>query len=237
MKELLIESANELGIRLNEKMSDNFFMYKDLLLEWNEKINLTAITEEREIILKHFIDSISILTAVEMKKEISIVDIGTGAGFPGIPVKIVYPDCKMTLIDSLNKRVKFLQEVITKLQLQDITAVHGRAEDVGQDKNHREKYDLCLSRAVANLSVLAEFCLPMVKIGGEFISLKGPDATEEISTAKTAINILGGEISDIKKLKIPNSDIVHSIVVIKKIRQVPSKYPRKAGYVTKNPIS
>ena len=237
MRSLLMESAKELNIFVNEEMTEQFFLYKDLLLEWNEKINLTAITDEREIILKHFIDSISLLSVVAPQKNMSIVDVGTGAGFPGIPIKIVFPECKMTLVDSLNKRIKFLEEVTTKLALQNIHSVHGRAEDVGQDKKHREKYDLCVSRAVANLAVLAEFCLPMVKIGGEFISLKGPDIADELSTAKTAINILGGEISDIKKLKIPNSDIVHSIIVIKKLRQVPSKYPRKAGVITKKPIS
>lgn len=234
MHDFLINSAQELSIEINDAMTEQFFMYKDMLLEWNEKINLTTIVEDREIILKHFIDSISVLKAVDISENTSVVDIGSGAGFPGVPIKIVCPSCKVTLVDSLNKRIKFLQEVVLKLNLQHITCVHSRAEDFAKD--HRESFDVCTSRAVADLAILSEFCLPLVKIGGYFAALKGKDINTEISTSKKAINVLGGEIVDVKKIEIPNSDIIHSIVVIKKLRQTSLKYPRKAGFINKNPI-
>lgn len=235
-KELLIKASNELGIKLNEIQINQFLLYKKMLLEWNEKINLTAITDENEIMLKHFVDSMALTTVYNIQENTKIIDVGTGAGFPGIPIKIAYPDVDMTLLDSLNKRITFLAELTEQLKLSNIQLVHSRAEDGGQNKLYREKYDLCASRAVANLAVLSEYCLPFVAVGGSFIALKGPDIEQELSDSKLAIKKLGAEISDVKNIQIPYSDIHHSIVLIRKIRQTPSQYPRKAGKVSKEPI-
>jgi 16S rRNA (guanine527-N7)-methyltransferase len=235
-KELLIKASNELGINLNETQINQFLLYKKLLLEWNEKINLTAITDENEIILKHFVDCLSIGAVYNIAPNTRIIDVGTGAGFPGVPIKIAYPEVNITLLDSLNKRITFLEELSSQLGLENINLVHSRAEDGGQNKLYREKYDLCASRAVANLAVLAEYCLPFVAIGGHFVALKGPDVEQELNESKVAIKKLGGEILDVKKVNIPYSDIHHSIVIIRKIRQTPCQYPRKAGKVSKEPI-
>lgn len=237
MKELLEQACNDLGIRLNKEQIETFMLYKKLLLEWNEKkANLTSITDEREIILKHFVDCLAITTVYDIKADTKIIDVGTGAGFPGVPLKIVYPDIKVTLLDSLNKRILFLQYLQNELELKDVDCIHSRAEDLGQNKLYREKYDLCASRAVANLSVLAEYCLPFVSIGGSFISFKGADIEDELNQSKTAIKKLGGEIQDVKTIQIPFSDITHSIITIKKLRQTPTPYPRKAGTISKQPI-
>jgi 16S rRNA (guanine527-N7)-methyltransferase len=235
-KELLIKASDELGINLNETQINQFLLYKKLLLEWNEKINLTAIIDENEIILKHFVDCLSIGAVYNIAPNTRIIDVGTGAGFPGVPIKIAYPEVNMTLLDSLNKRITFLDELSLQLGLENVNLVHARAEDGGQNKLYREKYDLCASRAVANLAVLAEYCLPFVAVTGHFVALKGPDVEEELNESKVAIKKLGGEIIDVKKVKIPYSDINHSIVIIRKIRQTPSQYPRKAGKVSKEPI-
>ncbi|HCT64328.1 MAG TPA: 16S rRNA (guanine(527)-N(7))-methyltransferase RsmG [Lachnospiraceae bacterium] len=235
-RQLLKDSLEKMGISLSENQTQQFFDYKSLLVEWNEKMNLTAITDEREVIIKHFVDSISILSEVKIEEGAEIIDVGTGAGFPGLPVKIIRPDLKVTLLDSLNKRIGFLDQVCTQLGLENVDNIHSRAEDGGQSPMLREKFDYCLSRAVANLAVLSEYCLPFVKVGGMFVSLKGPDAVQEIKDAEIAIKKLGGEVERVIKIEIPNSDITHSLIIIKKIDNTPKVYPRKAGTASKKPI-
>mgnify|MGYP006065130437 CR=1 FL=1 len=235
MKNLLKNACNELNINIDNSQIDSFLKYKDLLLEWNEKINLTAITDDREIILKHFIDCLTVCKFVDFNNK-TFIDVGTGAGFPALPIKIFCENSIPTLLDSLNKRINFLKIVGNKLSLHNITYVHSRAEDAGQNINFREKYDFCVSRAVANLSVLAEFDLPFVKVGGYFIALKGPLLDNELVDAKKAIITLGGEIEKIETIKIPFTDIEHRLVFIKKLRQTPKQYPRKAGKISKMPI-
>lgn len=235
MKDLLKNACNELNLNIDDLQIDNFLKYKDILLDWNNKINLTAITDDKEIVLKHFIDCLTVCKFVDFNNK-TFIDVGTGAGFPALPIKIFCKDSLPTLLDSLNKRINFLKCVGDELNLQNITYIHSRAEDAGQDVNFREKYDFCVSRAVANLSVLAEFDLPFVKVGGYFIALKGPLLDSELIDAKKAISTLGGEIEKIETIKIPFTDIEHKLVFIKKIRQTPKQYPRKAGKVSKNPI-
>lgn len=235
LEELLCESCRKIGVELNQAQLKQFMTYKDMLVEWNEKMNLTAITDDREIILKHFVDCLALCSGADMSGK-KIIDVGTGAGFPGVPVKIACPDIDITLLDSLNKRITFLNELTKALGLEKTDCVHMRAEDGGNDKGLRESFDMCISRAVANLAVLCEYCLPFVRVGGMFISMKGPDVSQEISEAEKAIKVLGGEISEIKKVSIPETDINHSLIIINKIRSTPSKYPRKAGKVKKEPI-
>lgn len=235
LEELLCESCRKIGVELNQAQLKQFMTYKDMLVEWNEKMNLTAINDDREIILKHFVDCLALCSGADMSGK-KIIDVGTGAGFPGVPVKIACPDIDITLLDSLNKRITFLNELTKALELEKTDCVHMRAEDGGNDKGLRESFDMCISRAVANLAVLCEYCLPFVRVGGMFISMKGPDVSQEISEAEKAIKVLGGEISEIKKVSIPETDINHSLIIIKKIRSTPSKYPRKAGKVKKEPI-
>ena len=235
MKDLLKNACNELNLNIDDLQIDKFLKYKDILLDWNNKINLTAITDDKEIILKHFIDCLTVCKFVDFNNK-TFIDVGTGAGFPALPIKIFCKDSLPTLLDSLNKRINFLKCVGDELNLQNITYIHSRAEDAGQDANFREKYDFCVSRAVANLSVLAEFDLPFVKVGGYFIALKGPLLDSELIDAKKAISTLGGEIEKIETIKIPFTDIEHKLVFIKKIRQTPKQYPRKAGKVSKSPI-
>ncbi len=206
----------------------------ELLLEWNEKINLTAITDPKEIILKHFIDSITI--SKQIKENAKVVDVGTGAGFPGIPLKIIREDIEITLLDSLNKRINFLNEVIEKLKLTKIETIHGRAEEFGQNKKNREQYNYAISRAVANLATLEEYLLPLVTINGYTISMKGPEIEEELEQGKKSILVLGGKLEKIEKFELPQSDMGRSLVIIKKIKQTPLKYPRKAGMPAKEPI-
>ena len=236
LEKLLVDSCNELGISINDTQVKQFFKYKELLIEWNQKMNLTAITDDKEVILKHFVDSVSLSKGIDLDREIDVIDVGTGAGFPGMPVKIAFPKIRITLLDSLNKRINFLQNVSHELCLENVNCIHSRAEDGGQNNELRESFDLCISRAVADLAVLCEYCLPFVKVGGNFISLKGPDVEEEIEGAKNGISKLGGEIIDVIKINIPNSDITHSLITIKKISQTPTVYPRKAGKITKNPL-
>ena len=219
---------------LIEEMKQQFEDYMHLLLEWNEKINLTAITEEDEIILKHFIDSLTISKYIE--KEKTIVDVGTGAGFPGIPLRIARKDLKVTLVDSLNKRILFLNEVIQKLGLKEIETLHYRAEEFGQNKKYRESFDVATSRAVANLSTLVEYLLPLVKVGGICVCMKGSEIKEELENSKKAIEILGGEIQEVEEFYLPGTDIKRSIVIVKKISSTPKKYPRKPGTPAKEPI-
>lgn len=221
-----------------EEIDDNkiqkFYDYMNLLVEWNKKINLTAITEEKDIILKHFVDSLTVLKYIKENK--SIVDVGTGAGFPGIPLAIMNDSLKITLVDSLNKRINFLNEVCNKINLENIKAIHARAEEFGKDNNYRESYDVAISRAVANLTVLAEYLLPLVKVGGKIICMKGPDIEEELKQAKSAIDILGGKFERCDNFCLPKSDISRNIIIINKIKETPKKYPRKAGTPAKTPL-
>lgn len=234
---VLNEAAKEIDIILNSDQLSTFERYYKLLIEGNEKVNLTAITEPAEVAVKHFIDSISCLKVMEMPIGSTLLDIGTGAGFPGLPLKIIREDLDVTLLDSLNKRVAFLTNTIDQLALKNIRAIHYRAEDYGQNKEAREKYDYVVSRAVAKLAVLSEYCLPCVKVGGYFISQKGPEIKEEVNEAKSAINKLGGELTEVKNFSLPILGDGRSIIIIKKIKITPSMYPRKAGLPAKKPIT
>lgn len=233
--ELLKASAEKMGIELSQNQLEKFDLYKKLLLEWNEKMNLTAITDYEGIAIKHFADSISVLPLIE-NKNASLIDVGTGAGFPGIPLKIANDGFKVTLLDSLNKRITFLEEVKKELGITNLECIHSRAEDGGRNADLREKFDYCVSRAVARLSVLSEYCMPFVAVGGYFISLKGPDAAEELTEAQKAISVLGGKVEKVVEITIPESDLKHCAVVIKKIKSTPKAYPRKAGTAAKKPL-
>lgn len=224
------------GIVLTDKQKEQFDRYYELLVEWNKVMNLTGITEYEEVCLKHFTDSLSIAGIKNMNKVNTMIDVGTGAGFPGIPLKIAFPHIRIVLLDSLNKRLKFLNQVIEELDLEDIVTLHGRAEDHARKADYREQFDLCVSRAVANLSTLSEYCLPFVKKNGSFVPYKSGDADDEINQAKEAIKILGGDISEINKFLLPGSDIGRSLVDIKKIKNTPFRYPRKAGIPAKEPL-
>lgn len=224
----------EINIHLEKRKIDQFYTYMTLLLEWNKKINLTAIIEPEEIIIKHFVDSLTI--EKEIPKNSKIVDIGTGAGFPGIPLKIYRDDIEVTLIDSLNKRIKFLNEVINKLELKGIEAIHSRAEEIGKNKKYREQFDISTSRAVANLSTLSEYIIPLVKQGGKAIAMKGSDIKEELENAKNAIKELGGKIEKDEGLLLPKTEIKRHLIIIKKIKNTNDKYPRKPGIPAKEPI-
>lgn len=228
----------EFNLVLNEYQVAQFMNYYRLLTEWNQVMNLTAITDFAEVCKKHFVDSLSLVKAYDLcnVSDLSLLDIGTGAGFPGIPLKIAFPHIKVTLIDSLQKRVNFLQTVINELALQDITVLHGRAEDFAKDNTMREAFDLCVSRAVANLSTLSECCLPYVKINGYFISYKSERAAEEITGAQKAISMLGGSLEEQIEFMLPHSDIVRNLIKIRKQKGTPANYPRKAGIPFKKPI-
>ena len=238
MKALLKDCAEKMGIALDETQLEQFMGYMSLLLEWNEKMNLTAITEEREVVLKHFADCLSLLPSLGKTREdaFSVIDVGTGAGFPGYPVKLAYPNIELTLLDSLQKRIGFLEEVKAQLGLENVTCIHSRAEDGGQNPALREKFDVCVSRAVANLAVLSEYCLPFVKEGGSFLALKGPDAEAEVKEAANALEKLGGTLVEIKDVEIPHADLSHKLVIIKKTAPTPKQYPRKAGKISKKPL-
>ena len=233
-KEKMIINVDKLGITLSEIQLKQFYNYMNLLIEWNKKINLTAITEPNEIILKHFVDSLTISKYIS--DETRVVDVGTGAGFPGIPLKIYRQDIEITLLDSLQKRINFLDEVIRELNLEKIETIHSRVEDFGKDKKYREKFDIATSRAVANLATLSEYLLPLVKVGGKVISMKGSLIEEELENSKNAIKILGGKIERVDEFDLPNSDISRNIVLIDKIKETPNKYPRKAGEPSKKPL-
>lgn len=235
-KDILRKGIEELGISVNDKILQDFKVYREVLVDWNQKMNLTGIEEEREVYIKHFLDSISAITNNYIKDGMSIIDVGTGAGFPGLPLRICLKNVKLTLLDSLNKRINFLQEVSAKFGIDDIEFIHGRAEDFGKDENYREKYDIATARAVAGLPVLIEFCAPFIKLGGYFVCLKGPNANLELEEAKKAIEIMGLEFVEKIDVKLPELDLSHNILVFKKIKNTPEKYPRKAGKPSKNPI-
>lgn len=231
-----LSDLEKLDITLSDKQIEQFMKYYELLVEWNSFMNLTAITDFDEVCKKHFVDSVSLIKAMDLSKELSVIDIGTGAGFPGIPLKIVFPNLKITLLDSLNKRIKFLDTVIEELALANINTLHGRAEDFAKPGKLRETYDLCVSRAVANLSTLSEYCLPYVKVGGFFISYKSEKIEEESEAAKKAISILGGKVKDQVAFTLPDSDIYRNLYMIEKVKETNKKYPRKAGLPSKEPL-
>ena len=233
-KKIMIYNLKELNIELSEIQLKQFYEYMNLLQQWNKVMNLTAIVEPNEIIIKHFIDSLTILNKIGEKS--TIIDVGTGAGFPGIPIKIARPESKVVLLDSLNKRIKFLNEVITKLKLKNIETIHGRAEDYGRNNIHREQYDIAVARAVAPLNILLEYLMPFVKKGGKCICMKGSNSENEIENSKNAIKLLGGEMLESKEFFIPNTDIKRKIIEVRKQQELSDKYPRKAGIPSKEPL-
>ena len=254
----ITEGAKELSVDLSDSQKEQFYLYYQMLTEWNQVMNLTAITEKKQVVFKHFVDSISLIKAVPQiygrqnslspetqkdrtepiqKKEIRIIDVGTGAGFPGIPLKITFPELQITLLDSLNKRIRFLDAVIDELRLTGITAVHGRAEDFGRDPDYREKYDLCVSRAVSNLSTLSEYCLPFVRVGGVFVSYKSGSVDQELKQSEKSVRLLGGRTESTTDFDLPGSDMgSRSLILIKKIEKTSLKYPRKPGTPAKEPL-
>ena len=234
ISEILEKWCAENSMQISDKQKENFEKYAKLLVEWNEKINLTAITEEKEIAVKHFIDSISILKYADIKNSASVIDIGTGAGFPGIPLKIMRDDIKLTLLDSLNKRLVFLDEVCKELGI-SAELIHARAEEGGQKPELREQYDIAVSRAVANLPALCEYCMPYVKVGGAFVSMKGSDGENELEYAKNAISLLGGETEQIETLTLPDSS-TRTIITIRKVNSTPPKYPRRSAKINKQTL-
>lgn len=233
---ILQKGAESFGIQLTNQQVDQFFEYYRLLVQWNEFMNLTAITEMEEVMEKHFVDSLALSKAAEVGNIETLIDVGTGAGFPGIPLKIAYPHLRVVLLDSLNKRVKFLNTVIEALGLTDIQAVHGRAEDAARQKAYREQFDAAVSRAVANMASLSEYCLPFIKVGGVFVPYKSGNIEEELKDAGKAVKTLGGTIRRVEKFQLPDTDIERSLVLIKKTERTDKRYPRKAGLPSKEPI-
>lgn len=234
---ILEKGCEDLGITLTEDQKAQYIKFYEYLIEKNKVMNLTGITEFEEVLTKHFLDSLACVKALDMKNVKNFIDIGTGAGFPGVPLKIAFPHLEGCLLDSLKKRVNFLEETFEILNFSKITAMHGRAEEYAKNKLHREAYDLCVSRAVSNLATLSEYCLPYVKKGGVFISYKSGKVQEEAEAASKAIKILGGEVKDIIYFNLPDSEIERSLVVIEKVKNTPGRYPRKAGTPLKEPLS
>lgn len=233
-KKTLKETAIQIGEMLNDKQLDQFYTYKQLILEWNEKINLTAITDDMEFIIKHFVDSFTISKYISRNQQ--VIDIGTGAGFPGIPIQLLHKGNQMTLMDSLNKRIKVLEDISEKIELENVSFIHGRAEEIFQNKNYREQYDIAVSRAVANLNVLVELMIPAVKVGGICICMKGNNVEQELMDAQKAIGELGGKILKVDQIILPELNLKRNIVIIKKQKETPKKYPRKPGTPQKQPI-
>ena len=235
-QETIRNGFQNIGINLTKEQIQAYQMFYELLIEWNQKMNLTAITEFEDVLLKHFIDSVALSRTVELKKISSVIDVGTGAGFPGIPLKILYPHLQITLLDSLNKRIQFLNTVIEKLKLSNIETIHGRAEDWGHEIKYREQYDLCVSRAVANLATLSEYCVPFVKAGGLFIAYKAGNVEEEVKEAEHAIRVLHCEKAQTEKFVLPGGEMSRSFVKIRKKGKLDEKYPRRAGVPGKEPL-
>lgn len=236
MDSILDKKLRDIGIELNSGQLEKFDKYYELLIEWNKVMNLTGITEYEEVIEKHFVDSLALVKVCELNDIHTLIDVGTGAGFPGIPLKIAFPHIRVTLLDSLNKRIKFLNHVINELELKDVCTIHGRAEDYARQEEYRESYDLGVSRAVANLATLSEYCLPYVRTGGLFISYKSGDIDEEIKDSEKAVQVLSGRVEDVVKFQLPGTDIHRSFVKINKVKKCSMKYPRKAGLPGKEPI-
>ena len=232
----IVDKIGELNIQITEKQAEQFFRYYELLVEWNEFMNLTGITDFEEVVCKHFVDSLSIISTKNMSTVDNLIDIGTGAGFPGLPLKIALPNVKVTLLDSLNKRIQFLNHVIEETGLTDIETIHGRAEDLARDKSLRAAFDLCVSRAVANLSVLSEYCVPFVRTNGYFVSYKGKKGLEEISNAQNCMNVLGCKIEKVDDFRLEEDEAERLLIRIKKCKGTPKLYPRKAGTPSKNPL-
>lgn len=232
----LEKALNELGIQYTENMISQFEGYRNGVIEWNEKVNLTAITDPQEFVIKHFIDSVLCVGFDEYKAAKKVIDVGTGAGFPGVPLAILSQDKEFTLMDSLNKRLKIIDELSAGIGLANVQTVHARAEELARNKAHREKYDICVSRAVANLTTLSEYCLPFIKVGGYLLAYKGPDAEAELADAKKAISILGGQVEKMEKAQLDDFGLDHRIIFIKKVKNTPAKYPRKAGTPSKEPL-
>lgn len=236
MSQIFEAKLKELDITLSEEQKQQFVKFYELLVEWNKVMNLTGITEYEEVNEKHFVDSLSIVKAIDINSVKNVIDVGTGAGFPGIPLKIAFPHLNIVLLDSLNKRIQFLNTVIEELGLTNIHTIHGRAEDFAKKPEYREQFDLCVSRAVANLATLSEYCLPYVKVNGEFVPYKSGEIDEEVVQAKKAIHLLGGKTEEIIKFQLPGTEIGRSFVKIKKIQNTSKKYPRKAGLPVKEPL-
>ena len=235
-KDILKNGLENLGIAVDDKMLNDFNIYREILVDWNQKMNLTGIEDEKEVYIKHFLDSVSAITNGYIKDGLSIIDVGTGAGFPGLPLRICLRNTKVTLLDSLNKRINFLQEVSKQVGIDNIEFIHGRAEDFGKSEAYREQYDIATARAVAGLPILMEFCVPFVKVGGYFVCLKGPNANLELEESKAAMEVLGVEFIEKINIELPESDLNHNILVFKKVKNTPEKYPRKAGKPAKSPI-
>lgn len=227
---------SSLKIELSTVQLNQFKKYYDMLVEWNKVMNLTGITEFDEVLKKHFVDSMSIVRVIDIRKIDTLIDVGTGAGFPGIPLKIAFPHLNILLLDSLNKRLKFLNAVIDELALEDIRTIHGRAEDLAKQKEYREQFDLCVSRAVANLATLSEYCIPYVKQGGMFVAYKSGEIEDELIKSEKVVKTLGGKITNVDKFVLSGSEDGRSFVCIQKIKNTPKKYPRKAGLPSKEPI-
>lgn len=234
--QILEQKLGELGIKQDQNQLERFHKFYQLLIEWNKVMNLTGITEYEDVVEKHFVDSLSIIKAIDLSGIHTVIDVGTGAGFPGIPLKIAFPHLRVVLLDSLNKRIKFLDEVISQLGLTEICTIHGRAEEYARKEEYREQFDLCVSRAVSNLSTLSEYCLPYIQVGGIFVPYKSGEIDDEVEQSKKAVRILGGNIKEVMKFELPGTDIHRSFVLIHKEQHTQKKYPRKAGIPAKEPL-